>query len=177
MHARESTQEDHLQHAAKSAAEHVQLRPQHEGLILEKTTPVATGDSVSSLSVGAGLLAASPQTLPQNDTQANVLHLPQQEGDRESAAQRQQACHLQPIRPSFILPWEPTSTNIMDCSGLTLEESYSCFSDSLLPLIGAGFTSKETDWAARLQLENTSFSFAEGPEETPFGNDVLWTSL
>jgi hypothetical protein len=188
MHARESTQEsdaeaeDHLQHAAKSAAERVQLGPQHEGLIREKTTPVATGDSVSSLRANASLLATSPQTLPQNDTQANVSHLPQQAraGDRESAAQRHEGCStclLQPIRPTFILPWEPTSINIMDCSGPTLEESYSCFSDSLLPLIGTGFTSKETDWAARLQLENTSFSLAEWSKETAFGNDSLWTSF
>ncbi|KAH6614526.1 hypothetical protein B0J18DRAFT_302420 [Chaetomium sp. MPI-SDFR-AT-0129] len=48
MHARESTQ-DHLQHATTSTAERVQLGPQHDGLTLEKTTPVATEDSVSSL--------------------------------------------------------------------------------------------------------------------------------
>jgi hypothetical protein len=140
MYARESTQasdaeaEDHLQHA-------VQLAPEHEGLILEKITPVATGDSVSSLRANASLLATSPQTFPQNDTQASAPHFPQQAraGGSESAAQRHQGC------PACLL--QPTTFDIMHCSGPSLEESFS-------DLIGTGFTSEGTDWAIRLQLEN-----------------------
>lgn len=63
----------------------------------------------------------------------------------------------------------------MHRSAPTLGEGYSYFSDSLLPLIGTGLTPEETkDWAVRLQLENTSFSLAECPEEMVFGKDSLW---
>jgi hypothetical protein len=171
---RESTQasdtkaEGPLQHAAKSSAERMQLGRQYKGLILEKTTPVATGDSLSSLQANASWLATSFQTHPQNDTQGSVPRLPRQAGagEGELSAQRHQACSTHQ---------EPTPTNIMDCSGPNLEERYSCFSDSLLPLFGTRFTSKEIDWAGGPQLENTSFSLAEWLGETGFVNDSQWT--